>query len=119
MIPPRGFSADVAHDEDRVDPAAFMTGFGLEVRALRCRRGWTQAQLAQRVRGMTANSVSELERGNGNPSVTRVLLLADALGVSSVDLVAGALQRLTSLAQSPLDTPQRPLSYIKWYASMR
>lgn len=79
------------------DPSAFMLGFGRELRALRCRRGLTQRQLAQRIPDLTANGVSELECGRGNPSVTRVLLLADALGVSSVDLVAGAARNAAAV----------------------
>ena len=73
-----------------IDPAAFRAGLGVEVRALRARRRLTQARLAERVPRMTANGVSELECGRSNPSVTRVMQLADALRVSSAELVAAA-----------------------------
>jgi transcriptional regulator with XRE-family HTH domain len=73
-----------------IDHDAFRVGLGREVRALRARRGLTQARLAARIPKMTANTVGELEAGRSNPSVTRVMQLADALGVASAELVASA-----------------------------
>src|SRR6187401_1767996 len=63
--------------------------FGLGIRALRRRRGWTQAELATAA-GLSQSAISRVERG-----------VADRLTVRSLDRVAGAIGariRITVLA---------------------
>ncbi len=54
--------------------------FGLAIRALRRRRGWTQAQLAARAR-ISQSAVSRIERGEGDRLTHRLLVrIASELG---------------------------------------
>ncbi|MCV7078729.1 helix-turn-helix transcriptional regulator [Mycobacterium szulgai] len=59
----------------------FLVDFGAIVRRLRERRGMTQAELAERV-NLGRTSMTNLERGNQNPPLSILPLLAQALGVS-------------------------------------
>lgn len=54
--------------------------FGRRLRALRNLRGFTQEALAERA-AVTGKSVSEIERGEGNPTLDLIARLARALGV--------------------------------------
>jgi transcriptional regulator with XRE-family HTH domain len=70
---------------------------GIAVRALRRRHGWRQADLAARS-GLSQQSVSEIERGQGRrASLARLERVAEALG-TDIDVVVrwrgGALDRL-------------------------
>jgi transcriptional regulator with XRE-family HTH domain len=58
--------------------------FGPRLRALRQRRGWTQAQLAERA-GMHPQSVVKLEAGDREPAWSTLWTLAAALGVGLQD----------------------------------
>jgi transcriptional regulator with XRE-family HTH domain len=63
---------------------AIRVAFGHRIKLLRTQRGWTQEQLAARVRPDTSASViSQIERATGtyNPSQAFTLALAEALGV--------------------------------------
>lgn len=77
-------------------PDQFLAEFGATVRRLREAQGMTQAELAQRV-GLGRTSMTNLERGNQNPSLTVLPLIAQGLGVSlsklisEVDLYSGSL----------------------------
>jgi transcriptional regulator with XRE-family HTH domain len=65
---------------------------------LRREKGFTQEQFAE-ISGFTQQYVSGLERGRRNPTVVTLFHLANALGVSHVDLVRpddGARERTTS-----------------------
>ena len=53
---------------------------------LRREKGFTQEQFAE-MSGFTQQYVSGLERGRRNPTVVTLFHLANALGVSHVDLV--------------------------------
>jgi transcriptional regulator with XRE-family HTH domain len=59
---------------------------GARVRALRSERGWTQEQLAHHT-GFDRKSVNRIENAAYSPSVDRLFLLADALGVPAADLL--------------------------------
>jgi len=60
----------------KVDPT-----FGRRLRELREAKGWTQAQLAERV-GFHYQNVARLERGEREPVWGTALKLAEALGVT-------------------------------------
>lgn len=50
-------------------------------------RGWTQEELAERS-GLSQQYISDLERGKRNPTIVTIYELAQALGVSHLDMVA-------------------------------
>lgn len=79
---------------DRIAPDEFMAGLGREIRAQRSRRGWKQAELAERVSRLTATGVSELENGRGNPGIARVMAIADAFDMPSSELIARAFDNV-------------------------
>ena len=51
------------------------------VRELRTERGWTQADLAQRL-GVSRNSVNAIETGRYEPSLTLAMRIARVFGMS-------------------------------------
>jgi transcriptional regulator with XRE-family HTH domain len=59
---------------------------GRNFEKLRREKGFTQEQFAE-ISGFTQQYVSGLERGRRNPTVVTLFHLANALGVSHVDLV--------------------------------
>ena len=61
---------------------------GLNFAKLRKDKGFTQERFAE-TSGFTQQYVSDLERGLRNPTVVTLYLIAEALGVSHVDLVSG------------------------------
>jgi transcriptional regulator with XRE-family HTH domain len=72
---------------------------GARVREARQRAGLTQAALAEAA-GVTDETVSRLERGAYEPSLSTVLALAAALGTDVASLASGAAQ-----AGPPLTSP--------------
>lgn len=60
---------------------------GRNVRDLREKRGWTQERLAEKS-GFSQQYISGLEQGRRNPTVVSVFELAQALGVTPVDLLS-------------------------------
>jgi transcriptional regulator with XRE-family HTH domain len=56
--------------------------FAARLRELREEKGWTQAELAERV-GVSAHTVAQWERSRREPSWNNVVAMADALGVST------------------------------------
>jgi DNA-binding XRE family transcriptional regulator len=67
---------------------------GAAVRQLRVKRGLTQETLAQEA-GITVGHLSMIERGLANPTWGTVTAIAEALGVSVVEM-AKVAQRLKS-----------------------
>lgn len=61
---------------------------GQNVRALRLKRAWSQEQLAE-ASGSHTNYVGGIERGERNPTATKILAIASALNVEPADLFAG------------------------------
>ena len=59
---------------------------GENVRRLRLDRGVTQEELAVKS-GFGQNYISDLERGRRNPTVVTLWEIAEALGVTPVDLL--------------------------------
>jgi transcriptional regulator with XRE-family HTH domain len=67
-----------------------MTGlcdsFGLAMRQLRQERSWSQEMLAEKA-DLNRSYIGELERGQAIPSLITLDKLADAFGVSAVQLL--------------------------------
>ena len=61
---------------------------GSAIKALREDRGLTQDRLADRLR-VSGKAVSRWETGRGYPDITLLEPLAEALGVSVIELLAG------------------------------
>ena len=59
---------------------------GRNVRRIRQKKGLTQEQFAE-LSGFSQQYLSDLERGQRNPTVVTVFELATALGVSHIELV--------------------------------
>lgn len=59
---------------------------GARLRQLRQARRLTQEQLAERS-GLSYKFVGEVERGRGNPTLTTLASLSEALGVGLIDLL--------------------------------
>ena len=53
---------------------------------IRKARGWTQEELAERS-GLSQQYLSDLERGKRNPTIVTIYELAQAFGVSHLELV--------------------------------
>jgi len=60
---------------------------GARLRQLRQARRLTQEALAERA-GLSYKFIGEVERGRGNPTLTTLVSISDALGVSLGDLLA-------------------------------
>ena len=60
--------------------------FGAFISELRKERGWTQLELAQKL-NVTDKAVSKWERGAGFPDIKLIEPLADALGVSVLEIM--------------------------------
>jgi transcriptional regulator with XRE-family HTH domain len=61
------------------------TRFGHRIAALRLQRDWTQEQLAE-ASGFDRKTVNRIENGRHSPSLDRVFILADALGIQPPEL---------------------------------
>lgn len=82
-------------------------GVGGRIRRYRRERGWTQAQLG-RATGLSAKTISSIERGRERPLERSARALAEALGVE--------LDRLLGLAGQPMLFPlpdQRRMDIIR------
>jgi transcriptional regulator with XRE-family HTH domain len=71
---------------------------GEAVRAKRKARGWSQQELAEKL-GWHRESVLRIELAQFSPSLHRLLLLADALGLPASALVAAAEQSRPGLEE--------------------
>lgn len=67
------------------DVRARRQAFGQRVRTIRSSVGLTQEQLAERA-GFDRKSVNRMENGGYSPSLDRVFVIADALGVDVAEL---------------------------------
>jgi len=54
---------------------------------LRKAKGWTQEELSEHS-GLSQQYLSDLERGKRNPTIVTIFEIAQALGVSHLDLVS-------------------------------
>jgi transcriptional regulator with XRE-family HTH domain len=88
------------------------------LRQLRQARRLTQEALAERA-GLSYKFIGEVERGRGNPTLTTLASISDALGVSLVDLLAldPERPRLTSRQASQVRDALASLeSLVEWAA---
>jgi XRE family transcriptional regulator, regulator of sulfur utilization len=69
--------------------------FGRHLRDLRQQRGLTQEQLAD-LTGCDRGYLGLLERGTSSPTLTMLLLLAAALGVTAAELVTAVETELAT-----------------------
>jgi XRE family aerobic/anaerobic benzoate catabolism transcriptional regulator len=67
-----------------------LASLGKAVRSLRQARGWTRRELA-RESGISERFLADVERGLANPSVLRLLVLAQALGTGLGELVGSSV----------------------------
>ena len=65
---------------------------GTRLKQLRTSRRLTQEQLAERA-GLSYKFVGEIERGRGNPTLTTLGALGEALGVPLTDLLGVEIDR--------------------------
>jgi len=72
-----------------MDPAALYKDVGRRVVVRRTELGVTQADLASRV-SLSRASIANIERGHQKLSLHQVYLLAEALGLRTVDLLPDA-----------------------------
>jgi len=64
---------------------ALLIQLGDRIRRLRKKRGWTQAEMAERV-GIDRSFLADIERGKRNVSILNVALIAKGLKVSLAQL---------------------------------
>jgi transcriptional regulator with XRE-family HTH domain len=62
-------------------PEDLLVRLGNRIRKLRKKRGWTQAEMAERV-GIDRSFLADVERGKRNVSILNVELMAKGLKVS-------------------------------------
>lgn len=67
-----------------------LKNIGISIKSERLRRGISQEELAERC-DISRNSVSLIETGKINPTIIRVIDIANVLGVSIDSLVKDAL----------------------------
>lgn len=71
------------------------------IREARTRQGLTQVELADKLGLSDATNVSRWERGVATPRSTTLEKIADALGVTSVQLLTGNLKTDATIVSSP------------------
>jgi transcriptional regulator with XRE-family HTH domain len=62
-------------------PEALLIRLGERIRKLRKKRGWTQAEMAERV-GIDRSFLADIERGKRNVSIMNLSHISKGLGVS-------------------------------------
>jgi len=91
--------------------------FGKRVRALRRAKDMTQEQVAERA-GLSLQSVGEIERGRGNPTLVNIERLSEALNAELTELFdlgdvkmtkEQVLQELSTLLESASEEQVRAL----------
>lgn len=65
--------------------------YGAQVRSLRDKRGWTQAQLAKHLGGVSPSAVAQWEKGWTQPSKASLQALARVFEVSVADLMEDSI----------------------------
>jgi transcriptional regulator with XRE-family HTH domain len=67
--------------------AELLIGLGERIQKLRRKRGWTQAEMAERV-GIDRSFLADVERGKRNISILNLELIADGLRVTLSQLLS-------------------------------
>jgi transcriptional regulator with XRE-family HTH domain len=75
-------------DAYKAELAAYLDAFATNVRRLRLRRRISQEMLSA-ITGLHRTEIGRIEQGVVEPRLTTLVILADALGVTLDDLVAG------------------------------
>ncbi|WP_265521505.1 helix-turn-helix domain-containing protein [Oerskovia flava] len=96
-------SAHREPDGRSTSTGAGIGAFGSEIRRTRQRLGLSVEQLADRS-GVSLGLVSQLERGQGNPSFQTLTRLADGLGMPLVALLQGAQERVDPVVRASART---------------
>lgn len=65
---------------------------GKRVRARRLELEWTQERLAQEI-GVSTSFIGHIERGSRNASIDTLVLLANAMQISTDELLSGSLKK--------------------------
>lgn len=63
---------------------------GALIKEARAENGWTQEQLAKKVKGLSASDIGRIERGEKIPETEQIKLIAKALGVTQTSLLNAA-----------------------------
>ena len=63
---------------------------GTLIKEGRAAKSWTQAQLAAKVKGLSASDIGRIERGEKIPETEQIKLIAKALGVTQTSLLNAA-----------------------------
>ena len=63
-----------------------ITAFGQNLRKLRKSKGFSQSELTHRA-DLSKNMVGNIERGEVNPTLTTIIALAKALGITQSELM--------------------------------
>ena len=79
----------VDQHRDEPDPEDLLAVFAASLKAARMKRGWTQAQLAERA-GLLQQYVSLIEQGKQNVTLTTAQVLARVLRQDVSDMLRGA-----------------------------
>jgi transcriptional regulator with XRE-family HTH domain len=82
------------------------------VKQFRQARRLTQEQVAERA-GLSTKFVGEVERGRANPALTTLASIADALGVSLIDLIAVDAERPPRLSARQASQVREALASIE------
>lgn len=82
-----------------------VTEFGDRVRTLRSRRELSQEQLA-RAAGLSADTISRIERGRYHPTLDTMVKVGKALGLSLGALLGDELDRADELAELIRELPE-------------
>ena len=62
--------------------------FGIKLRSLRTRRGWTQVEMAERL-GIDRDYISDMERGKKNVCLPTLEILAKGFGLTIAQVLKG------------------------------
>lgn len=82
----------VVHENKIMELKNRLKNIGINIKSERLRRGISQEELAEKC-DISRNSVSLIETGKINPTIIRVIDIADALGVNIESLVKDAKKK--------------------------
>ena len=86
---------------------------GKKVRARRVALNWTQEMLAQEI-GVSTSFIGHIERGSRKASIDTLVMLANAMQISTDDLLSGSLRM-----QEPLVVPVMKMTNSQKKAMMQ